>query len=37
VAKEAGLSAGIVIFHFTSKDELLAAIGETGQSATDGG
>jgi TetR/AcrR family transcriptional repressor of bet genes len=26
VAKEAGLSAGIVIFHFTSKDELLAAV-----------
>lgn len=25
VAKEAGLSPGIVIFHFTSKDELLAA------------
>jgi len=25
VAKEAGLSAGIVIFHFNSKDELLAA------------
>ena len=26
VAKEAGLSAGIVIFHFNSKDELLAAV-----------
>lgn len=26
VAKEAGLSAGIVIFHFTSKDELLSAV-----------
>lgn len=26
VAKEAGLSPGIVIFHFTSKDELLAAV-----------
>ncbi|MFO1131053.1 MAG: TetR/AcrR family transcriptional regulator [Hyphomicrobiales bacterium] len=28
VAKEAGLSAGIVIFHFNSKDELLAAVLE---------
>ena len=26
VAKEAGLSSGIVIFHFTSKDELLVAV-----------
>ena len=26
VAQEAGLSPGIVIFHFTSKDELLAAV-----------
>lgn len=26
VAKEAGLSAGIVIFHFNSKDELLGAV-----------
>jgi TetR/AcrR family transcriptional repressor of bet genes len=26
VAREAGLSAGIVIFHFNSKDELLAAV-----------
>ncbi|MEI7599352.1 MAG: TetR family transcriptional regulator [Aestuariivirga sp.] len=26
VAKEAGLSAGIVIFHFNTKDELLAAV-----------
>jgi len=26
VAKEAGLSPGIVIFHFTTKDELLAAV-----------
>jgi TetR/AcrR family transcriptional repressor of bet genes len=26
VAREAGLSAGIVIFHFTSKDELLASV-----------
>lgn len=29
VAREAGLSAGIVIFHFNSKDELLAAVLES--------
>ena len=28
VAKEAGLSAGIVIFHFNSKEELLGAVLE---------